>query len=107
MTQKQLLSKLNKGIELLEQQARLQEEIDEVFDSIGVVVCGRACAIGDCYSKAASKNLQLYKGIEKLAETLGYDLYHPRYNENYEPYENRLAFTFCDYEIFELMEGDK
>ena len=95
---------LNEGIALLEQQTELQKKIDETFDKIGVRVC-LGGTIGDCYDTVAEKTIQLYRGIGQLAEELGFGLYHPRYSRNFEPYVNRLAFTYGKYEIFEIVEN--
>ena len=94
---------LNEGIALLEQQTELQKKINDTFDKIGVRVC--SCAmIGNCYDTVAEKTIQLYSGIGQLAKELGFGLYHPRYSRNFEPYADRLAFTYGEYEIFEIVE---
>lgn len=105
LAQAEIMVKLNEGIALLETQRQLAERADKIFKELGIDICGKPCTIDKCYSKAANKTLMLYTGISQLAEALGVGMYHPRFNELCEPYEDRLAFVFGDYEIFEVTEG--
>ena len=107
MTRDEIIETLKKGIDLLEEQVELQKEIDETFALIGVELCGECGTISDCLSSAAKKNIQLYKGIEQLAEALGVSSYHPRVSDIVEPNNNQLAFVFGKYEIFQYIKESK
>lgn len=104
MTQIETMKKLNEGIALLQMQKQLAAEADKIFKEIGIEICGRPTTIDKCYDESVY-TLQLYKGIEQLADALGVGMYHPRFSKRYEPCENKLAFVFGDYEIFEITEG--
>ena len=105
MTQIETMEKLNEGIALLETQRKLAEKAGKIFKELGIDICGKPSTIEKCYSKAANKTLMLYTGISQLAEALGIGMYHPKFNEYSEPHEDRIAFVFGDYEIFEITEG--
>ena len=98
MTKEEKIEILEKGIELLEQAERLNDEIEKTFNKIGVDVCGGASTIrhfdGD--------SIHIYKGIKKIAAILDEEPYHPFFFGT--EYKDRLAVRHGGYELFQSGE---
>ena len=107
MTRDEIIETLKKGIDLLEEQSALQKEIDKTFALIGVELCGRCGTLAKGMSAAAEKTIQIYTGIGRLAEALGFGLYHPSIAKGSEPKQDQLAFAFGDYELFQFIKENK
>ena len=95
MTKEEKIEILKKGIELLEQAERLNDEIEKTFKKIGVEVCGGASTIRHFDTDA----IHVYKGIKKIAAILDEKLYHPTLFGT--EYKDRLAVAHGDYEFFQ------